>query len=79
MYNSNNLVSSKDIAFKTKNLTNVNSISNNAESLGKISFTKVKEVLQKDLLTPRELIQVLSNLEAIKEAIEIFKQRNVAK
>jgi len=45
-------------------------------SLEEISVSKAKEALTKNLFTPREAIQVFSNLEAAREANKIFKQRN---
>ncbi|NBT86468.1 MAG: hypothetical protein EBT45_08275 [Alphaproteobacteria bacterium] len=45
-------------------------------SLEEISVAKAKEALTKNLFTPREAIQVFSNLEAAREANEIFKQRS---
>ena len=45
-------------------------------SLEEISVAKAKEALIKNLLMPREAIQVFSNLEAAREANEIFKQRS---
>ena len=46
-------------------------------SLEEISVAKAKEALIKNLLMPREAMQVFSNLEAAREANEIFKQRTV--
>ena len=46
-------------------------------SLEEISVAKAKEALIKNLLMPREAMQVFSNLEAAREANEIFKQRSV--
>ena len=48
----------------------------NVQGLEEISVAKAKEALTKNLLTPREAIQVFSNLEAAREANEIFKQRS---
>ena len=48
----------------------------NIHGLEKISFARAKEALTKNLLTPREVMQVFSNLEAAREANEIFKQRS---
>jgi hypothetical protein len=48
----------------------------NIQALEEISVTKAKEALTKNLLTPREAIQVFSNLKAAREANEIFKQRS---
>lgn len=45
-------------------------------SLEEISVAKAKEALIKNLLMPREAMQVFSNLEAAREAKEIFKQRS---
>lgn len=44
-----------------------------------ISISQTKELLTKNLLVSREARQVLSNLQSIIEAIEIFKQRNITK
>jgi len=49
----------------------------NIQALEEISIAKAKEALTKNLLKPREVIQVFSNLEAAREANEIFKQRSV--
>ena len=46
------------------------------QGLEEISVVKAKEALIKNLLTPREAIQVFSNLESAREANEIFKQRS---
>ncbi|MCP5378600.1 MAG: hypothetical protein H6910_05745 [Rickettsiaceae bacterium] len=48
----------------------------NIHGLEEISVTKAKEALTKNLLKPREVMQVFSNLEAAREANEIFKQRS---
>ncbi len=45
-------------------------------SLEEISVAKAKEALIKNLLMPREAMQVFSNLESAREANEIFKQRS---
>lgn len=45
-------------------------------SLEEISVAKAKEALIKNLLMPREAMQVFSNLEAAREANKIFKQRS---
>ena len=76
MYNSNNSALSKDIFFQAKNHTNINSILNNSSALKEISVAKAKKALAKNLLTTREVIQMLSNLEAAGEAIKIFNERN---
>jgi len=47
----------------------------NIHGLEEISVAKAKEALTKNLLTPREIMQVFANLEAAREANEIFKQR----
>ena len=44
-------------------------------SLEEISVAKAKKLLQKMLLPTKEAAQVFSNLEAAREAKEIFKQR----
>jgi len=49
----------------------------NVHGLEELSIAKAQEALTKNLLTPREAIQVFSNLEAAREANEIFKQRSV--
>jgi hypothetical protein len=48
----------------------------NIQGLEELSIAKAKEVLTKNLLTPREVMQVFANLEAAREANEIFKQRS---
>ncbi|WPY00109.1 hypothetical protein Megpolyxen_02027 (plasmid) [Candidatus Megaera polyxenophila] len=48
----------------------------NIQGLEELSIAKAKEALTKNLLTPREVMQVFSNLEAAREANEIFKQRS---
>lgn len=48
----------------------------NIYALEELSIAKAKEALTKNLLTPREVMQVFSNLEAAREANEIFKQRS---
>ncbi len=47
-------------------------------SLEEISVTKAKEALTKLLISPKEALQVLKNLESKKEAIRIFEERNRA-
>lgn len=83
MHNSNNSALSKDIIFGVKNHTNINPTFNIPSSLEELSVSKAKEVLTKNLLAPREEMQVLSNLEAAKEATEeateIFNHRNNVK
>jgi len=79
MHNSNNSALSKDVIFGASNHTNVNSTFSSSSSLEELSVSKAKEVLTKNLLTPREAMQVLSNLEAAKEATEIFNERNNVK
>lgn len=39
-------------------------------------FFRAKKALPKNLLAPREAMQMLSNLEAAREAIKIFNERN---
>ena len=73
---SNNSALSKDIFFQAKNHTNINSILNNSSALKENSVTKAKKALTKNLLVPREAMQMLSNLEAASEAIKIFNARN---
>jgi hypothetical protein len=79
MHNSNNSALSKDIIFGASNHTNINSTFNIPSSLEELSVTKAKEALTKNLLAPTEAMQVLSNLEAAKEATEIFNERNNVK
>ena len=76
MHNSNNSALSKDIFFQAKNRTKINSIPNNSSTLRENSVTKAKKALTKNLLAPREAMQMLSNLEAAREAIKIFNERN---
>lgn len=76
MHNSNNSASSKDIFFQAKNHTNINSILNNSSVLKEISVTTAKKALTKNLLAPREAMQMLSNLEAARKAIKIFNAYN---
>jgi len=76
MHNSNNSALSKDIFFQAKNHININSILNKSSALKEISGTKAKKALTKNLLAPREAMQMLSNLEAAREAIKIFNERN---
>ena len=75
MHNSNNSALSKDTIFGAKNHTNINSILNNASILEEISVTKAKEALTKNLFTPREVMQVFSNLEQLRKAVKIFNER----
>jgi len=79
MHDSNNSALSKNISFETTNHININFILNNVAALKKISTATVKEDLMNHLLTPREVIQVLYNLEALQEATRIFKERNATK
>lgn len=79
MHNSNNFALSKDTIFGAKNHTNINSTFNIPSSLEELSVTKAKEALTKNLLAPREAMQVLSNLETAKKATEIFNERNNVK
>ena len=48
----------------------------NNSALSKDIFFQAKKALTKNLLTSREVIQMLSNLEAAGEAIKIFNERN---
>ena len=73
---SHNSVLSKDIFFQAKNRTKINSIPNNSSALRENSVIKAKKALTKNLLAPREAIQMLSNLEAAREAIKIFNERS---
>ena len=75
MHNSNNFALSKDTIFGAKNHTNINPTFNIPSSLEELSVTEAKEALTKNLLAPREAMQVLSNLETAKEATEIFNKR----
>ncbi len=68
---------SKNTFFKVTDYANDNSIFSNAELPEEISILKIKEIFTKDLLTSTEVLQVISNLKSMIEAIEIFKQRNV--
>ena len=77
MHNSNNSALSKDTIFGAKNHTNINSILNNSSILEEISVTKAKEALTKNLFTPREVMQVFSNLEQARLAIKIYNERNM--
>jgi hypothetical protein len=79
MHNSNNFALSKDTIFGAKNHTNINSVLNNSSVLEEISVSKAKEALTKNLLAPREAMQVLSNLETAKKATEIFNECNNVK
>jgi len=75
MDNTTNSALSKDTIFGAKNHTNVNPIFNIPSSLEELSVFKAKEALTKNLLAPREAMQVLSNLETAKKATEIFNER----
>ena len=75
MHNSNNSALSKEIIFQASNHTDINSVLNNSSVLEEISVTKAKEALKQGLLKTKEAMQVLSNLEAAKEATEIFNER----
>jgi hypothetical protein len=75
MHNSNNSALSKDTIFGASNHTDINSVFNSPSSLEYFSVAKAKEVLTKNLLAPREAMQVLSNLEAAQEANKIFNER----
>lgn len=75
MDNTNNSALSKDIIFQALNHIDINSTFSIPSSLEELSITKAKEALTKNLLAPREAMQVLSNLEAAKEATEIFNER----
>ena len=48
-------------------------------SLEEISVDKAKESLRQMLISPKEALQVLKNLESKKEAIRIFEERNQSK
>ena len=48
-------------------------------SLEEISVAKAKESLRQMLISPKEALQVLKNLESKKEAIRIFEERNQSK
>jgi hypothetical protein len=76
MYTNSNSTLSKNTFLKVTDYTNDNSIFRNTRLPEEISISKIKEIFVNNLLTSREAIQVLSNLEAIRKAIEIFKQRN---
>jgi hypothetical protein len=79
MDNTTNSALSKDTIFGAKNHTNINPTFNIPSSLEELSVFKAKEVLTKNLLAPREAMQVLSNLETAKKATEIFNERNNVK
>lgn len=70
---------SKNTFFKVTDYTNDNSIFSNTELPKEISILKIKEIFTKDLLTSREVLQVILNLKSLIRAIEMFKQRNVTK
>jgi len=71
MHNSNNSALSKDIIFGAKNHANINSTFNSPLSLEELRGSKAKEALTKNLLAPREAMQVVSNLETAREATRI--------
>jgi hypothetical protein len=48
-------------------------------TLEEISIAKAKEALRQILISPKEALQILKNLEAKKEAIKISEERNQAK
>lgn len=48
-------------------------------TLEEISIAKAKEALRQILISPKEALQVLKNLESKKEAIRIFEERNQSK
>ena len=75
MDNTTNSALSKDIILQASNHTSINSVLNNSSVLEEISVTKAKEALKQGLLKTKEAMQVLSNLEAAKEATEIFNER----
>ena len=79
MHNSNNSALSKDIIFGAKNHTSINSTFSSPSSLEELSVTKAKGALTRNLLAPREAMQVLYNLETAKEATKIFNERNNVK
>jgi len=79
MHNSNNSALSKDTIFGASNHTNINSTFSSPSSLEELSVTKAKGALTRNLLAPREAMQVLSNLETAKEATKIFNERNNVK
>lgn len=79
MHNSNNSALSKDTILGALNHTYINSTFSIPSRLEELSITKAKEALTKNLLAPTEAMQMLSNLEAAKEATEIFNQRNNVK
>jgi hypothetical protein len=87
MNHTQNLPFSKDLFFKAKN-HKINFLSNHAKidssnnelcSMNKqeaMSVSKAKEVVLKNLLAPKEAMQILANLEVLKEAHVIFSYRN---
>ena len=92
MNHTQNLPFSKDLFFKVKNHEKINNSINHAiidssnnelpkenmNQLEVISVAKAKEVIFKNLLAPKEVMQVYSNLEALKEATHNFEQRNTS-
>ena len=79
MHNSNNSALSKDTIFGAKNHTNINSIFNSTLSLEDMSVARAKEALSKLLISPKEALQILKNLESKKEATRIFEERKQSK
>ena len=72
----NNPVNHGRIELRSYELSEENIHGLEENGLEEISVAKAKEALTKNLLKPREAIQVFSNLEAAREANEIFKQRS---
>lgn len=71
---------------KINNLVNYGIIESSHEllestmpSLEEISVAKAKEALRQILISPKEALQVLKNLESKKEAIRIFEERKQSK
>ena len=69
MHNSNNSALSKDTIFGAKNHTNINSVFSSASILEDFSVAKAKEALRKMLLPTKEAVQVFSNLEQLRKAV----------
>lgn len=79
MDNTNNSAFSKDIIFGASNHTDINSTFSSSSSLEELSVSKVKDALTKNLLAPREAMQVFSNLEQLRQAVKISNERQATK
>jgi hypothetical protein len=70
--------------FKAKNHDKINFFtsygkidsSNNESKLEDMSVAKAQDVLIKNIISPKEAMQTLENLEKLKEAHVIFEERN---